>query len=392
MKTSIEQTTKPHRLRSLVGKPWFFRLITLITLSFFSLLTVLSFGSNRPFHGTVLEQEEPAQPALDKAATKRPVILLTGFEPFGEDRDPNPSWEGIKDLDGQQWKGYQLVCKQARVVWGAPLEQLQEWISQYRPVAVFSFGLAGRGSFALEGLASNERRKKLDNRREYPPAAAIVQDGPRQFQATIGCEALARLLSDKGYQTRVSTDAGGYLCGEALYTLEYLKSTKEPQATVLFCHVPPLETKIGDREVSAEYVQQFVKDTLDAWYTLQGVKEFIGRYFRTWSDQDMKGYDECFLPDACIQYLDSQGGLSTYSRLQFVADQRDYHRRAPVRATEVAESIDIRFEARLARVVVPWKLTAGPRTERGYDHFTLVRNQGNWRIVNLVFYTKSGEE
>ena len=48
--------------------------------------------------------------------------------------------------------------------------------------------------------------------------------------------------------------------------------------------------------------------------------------------------------------------------------------------------MDIRFESKLARVVVYWKLTAGPKTEYGYDHFTLMKHEGRWRIVNLVFY------
>ena len=33
-----------------------------------------------------------------------------------------------------------------------------------------------------------------------------------------------------------------------------------------------------------------------------------------------------------------------------------------------------------------WKLTAGKRVEYGYDHFTLMKQDGQWRIVNLVFY------
>jgi hypothetical protein len=119
---------------------------------------------------------------------------------------------------------------------------------------------------------------------------------------------------------------------------------------------------------------------------VEEIKEFIGRYFKTWSNQDMKGYDGCFLPDAAIQFIDEEGQLTTYGRRQFVASQTDFHRKSQVRATEVPESIDVRFEGKLARVVVYWKLTAGMRTETGYDHFTLLKHDGNWRIVNLTFY------
>lgn len=119
---------------------------------------------------------------------------------------------------------------------------------------------------------------------------------------------------------------------------------------------------------------------------LPEVRDFIGRYFRTWSNQDMKGYDDCFHSDAVVQFLDARGLLETTPRRQFVAGQSEYHRTAPHRATEVPESVDIRFEGKLARAVVYWKLTAGPRLEYGYDHFTLLKQDGAWKIVNLVFY------
>ena len=57
------------------------------------------------------------------------------------------------------------------------------------------------------------------------------------------------------------------------------------------------------------------------------------------------------------------------------------------RPTEVPLKMEIRFESQLARAVVYWQLTVGPKTELGYDHFTLVKDRGQWRIVNLVFYT-----
>jgi len=120
----------------------------------------------------------------------------------------------------------------------------------------------------------------------------------------------------------------------------------------------------------------------------QQVERFVRTYFRTWSNRDTEGYDACFLPKASIQFIDSEGQLSTYTRAQFVASQRKYHRTARHRMTEVAESIDIRFESKLARAVVHWKLTAGPTTDFGYDHFTLIKHEGEWRIINLVFYSQ----
>jgi hypothetical protein len=212
----------------------------------------------------------------------------------------------------------------------------------------------------------------------------------------------------------------------------------------MFCHVPPLGVRLQGRRVDADYVQQFVVDLLDEWYTIyqadlspgakressagtsadsstaaaetnasadssestageekpaaaedprrQEVEEMILRYFRTWSNQDMDGYGDCFRTNACVQFIDDDGRLVTLPLGPFLASQRESHRKAAHRQTEVAESMDIRFEQKLARVVVYWKLTAGPRVEYGYDHFTLMKYKGQWKIVNLAFYVSKPEE
>jgi pyroglutamyl-peptidase len=400
MQPSMSAPRGPSRWWSLAGNR---ALWCLSAVGLLALLALAYSGAFGPFRDGAFAGAEPR----DKPVAAKSIILLTGFEPFGEKRPPNPSWEGIKDLDGKEWMGHQLVCKRLRVVWGSPLEQVQEAIDRYHPVAIFSFGQGRKGTFTIESKASNERRRARDNRDDFPATPTIIADGPKQFAATSNCEKVADLLAKKGYPIRVSTNAGQYLCEETLYTLEYLKSKGKIESTVMFCHVPPLGSSLGEREVTAEYVHQFVQDVLACWQAAgrptsgdggtggdaaddprrEEVRELIVRYFRTWSEQDITGYDACFYSEACVQYLDGRGRLSTSSRNQFIASQREYHRSSTVRTVEVPETIDIRFEEQLARVVVHWKLTQGARTERGLDHFTLRKVDGSWRIVNLVFYT-----
>jgi hypothetical protein len=115
------------------------------------------------------------------------------------------------------------------------------------------------------------------------------------------------------------------------------------------------------------------------------VKKLVETYFRSWSNREMDAYGECFLPGASIQFISPSGELDTQSMREFLANQRRYQMARP--AKETPQSIDIRFEKRLARAVVYWKLDDGSGTPKyGYDHFTLVQRDGNWRIVNLAFY------
>jgi pyroglutamyl-peptidase len=386
MKTSTVPPTKPTRHRVMR-----FRLVAGAAVHA-DVAALAWVGYHIAFGGAA---GEPADPAPEKAVAKTPVILLTGFEPFGKKKPPNPSWEGIKALDGRLWNGHKIVCKQVPVVWGEPLNHLQTYAALYEPVAIFAFGQGGKGAFSLETKASSRRGAHKDNNGDKPWEPVIAEDGPSTYHATIDYAEFIRRLYGKGYEIRISTTAGRYLCEEMLYSLEHLKATRLPEADVMFCHVPPLDSAIGERPVTAEYVQQFVEDVLETWYAVsqaepapehKEIKEFIHKYFRTWSEQDMKGYESCFAPEAVIQHIDGQGRLTTTPRVPFIASQRDYHRTSPFKTTEVPETIDIRIEKKLARVVVFWKLTAGPRVEYGYDHFTLMQAGGGWRIVNLVFY------
>lgn len=117
------------------------------------------------------------------------------------------------------------------------------------------------------------------------------------------------------------------------------------------------------------------------------VRLLIDRYFFTWTKQDIDRYGQCFLPQAIVQLVDPERGLTTIPLGPFLESQREAHRRAAKPLTETAERVDVRFETPdVARVVVYWKLVGGDRTEYGYDHFTLLNSDGKWRIANLLFY------
>lgn len=149
------------------------------------------------------------------------------------------------------------------------------------------------------------------------------------------------------------------------------------------------ESSLAQGETGQETPQADAQPAKVASPREQEVKAFVEHYFKVWSDQDMDAYDDCFMTDACIQYIDHRGQLFTTPRQRFVASQREIHRRSTTRAIEVPVTTEIRFEQEFARAVVYWKLTSGTRVQMGYDHFTLKKDRGRWRIVNLLFYSTS---
>jgi hypothetical protein len=128
-------------------------------------------------------------------------------------------------------------------------------------------------------------------------------------------------------------------------------------------------------------------DTAPADAQREEVAQLVDRYFRTWSNQDMERYGQCFMPQAAVQLINDNGQLTTMPLAPFLKGQQEGHRRSANRMVETPETVEIRFDAKLAHALVYWKLVDGPRIEYGYDHFTLMRSAGKWRIVNLVFYT-----
>ena len=122
------------------------------------------------------------------------------------------------------------------------------------------------------------------------------------------------------------------------------------------------------------------------------VRTFVDRYFRSWSDQDMNTYDSCFLPEAVIQFIDDRAPSRRRARRGSSPSSERCTGESVERNVEVPESVEVRLEGRLAHAVVIWKLTSGERVQKGYDHFTLLKPEGKWRIVNLTFYATAMEE
>ncbi|MEY2726717.1 MAG: Pyrrolidone-carboxylate peptidase [Planctomycetota bacterium] len=389
-------------------------------------------------HTPGFADEAKALPKTDNpTSNSKPVILLTGFEPFGEQRPPNPSWEGIAALHNTDWEGYRLEALQLPVVWGAPLDAIERHIRAVKPIAVFSFGQGYPGAFAIETKAKNQRGDIPDNQGNTPPLPLVVGDGPTELDSSFPFDSVARHLSRQGFPVRISENAGQYLCEETLYSLETLRRRINPKTDVAFCHVPPLGSMLNNQTVDAKSIQTFVLAFLTAWKSVQNlpatapsdetiaspgttppddttpstqppgpgqnnaskqptpapapnpernaVEKLVRNYFKSWSDQRMRDYSDCFAENAVIQEINGTE-ITTQLKDPFVSNQTTYHRMAVFRAVEVPVQTTITFEAELARVVVYWKLTAGPRTQFGYDHFTLMKIGKDWKIVNLTFY------
>ena len=199
-----------------------------------------------------------------QGASVNKTLLLTGFEPFGG-AELNPSYEALKGLDGTRIDSWTVRTARLEVVWGRPLQQLREQVELHEPHSVLSFGQGSRGSFKVEAVANNERKKLPDNLRKLPFDPLIVPGGPPQYSYEKRAGYIAQELSGRGFTIRVSRNAGGYLCEECLYSARHLMARGEIEGEAMFFHVPPLGTFCGGRTVDVSYVQEFVKATAEVF-------------------------------------------------------------------------------------------------------------------------------
>jgi hypothetical protein len=117
------------------------------------------------------------------------------------------------------------------------------------------------------------------------------------------------------------------------------------------------------------------------------VRTFLGRYFSTWSAQDMEGYAGCFHEQARISFVTKQGVVQSQGLTDFIHGQKMAHQTSSSPMKEVPLAMKIELHAPVAQAAVNWKLTkSAGGEETGMDFFTLVKTAEGWRIMSLVFY------
>ena len=174
-------------------------------------------------------------------STNKPVILLTGFEPFGGSSF-NTSWDVVSKFDGQEIAGYIIKTVRLKVVYDKIGEPLAEAIEKTKPVAVISFG-EGTPEIHVEKIARNgyHPAKPPDNDGNAPPRDAIVPGGAQTIRSGLPADAIVKNLNDAGIKATTSDDAGGYLCNECFYRLMTVKNAPVIRGFVHVPVVPPTD-------------------------------------------------------------------------------------------------------------------------------------------------------
>ena len=167
-----------------------------------------------------------------------PIILLTGFEPFGGET-VNPSWQAVLALDGKRIAGHRIHARCLPVAFDASLKALRKALRETRPTLVLCVGLTGgRAQLSLERVAINLVDARIaDNSGAQPIDAPVIADGPAAYFTTLPIKAMLQALRKAGIPVEISQTAGTYVCNQVFYGLMHaLRARRSIRAG--FMHIP----------------------------------------------------------------------------------------------------------------------------------------------------------
>ncbi|MHC6175045.1 pyroglutamyl-peptidase I [Glutamicibacter sp. X7] len=169
-------------------------------------------------------------------------ILVTGFEPFGQDTE-NASWEAVRRLPARIG-AHEIVTGLLPVSFGRVEAALDELIVSSAAEAVVAVGEAGgRTAITPELWGVNEQDARIADNDGAQPRATAIDDGPARRGAGLDVRAMVNALQQAGFAAELSEDAGRFLCNQVAYLVA--------EAPGAFIHVPAVRTS-GMATVGAE--------------------------------------------------------------------------------------------------------------------------------------------
>ena len=163
------------------------------------------------------------------------TILVTAFEPFGEDTlNPTEIVLGmLPDVIG----GYVIRKLVLPVEYGRSADIATSEYDRLRPAAVIMLGQAGgRSAITPEKTARNLMDcEKPDNAGRIADHLRIAENGPETMSSTLPIGKIVDELTARGISCEVSNDAGAFVCNSLFYSMLRHNRGEVPTG---FIHVP----------------------------------------------------------------------------------------------------------------------------------------------------------
>jgi pyroglutamyl-peptidase len=185
---------------------------------------------------------------------ERGLILLTGYEPFGEFKR-NSSIEACRKLEGMMYHGYKVAVEEITMDFTKVKAAIEGHLKNYEPSAVISTGVSGGGSgIAIERVAINVStalppRWDGDDEKDKP----LREEGPSAYFTTLPYRKLVDAVKEAQIPANLSNSAGTVGCNQIFYHLMDYLARKNLDIPAGFIHIPRLpEQALGGRRASMD--------------------------------------------------------------------------------------------------------------------------------------------
>jgi pyroglutamyl-peptidase len=172
--------------------------------------------------------------------------LLAGFGPFGNTIN-NPSARIVEHFARSGAPGHELTARVLPVSFSRASDEIRALLSTARFDAAVLLGVAGKEAcLRLERFARRRAAGRADVDGTMPGETELAPGAPDTCSASVPLEALWSKLTDAGLPTRLSDDAGDYVCNHTYHSALVTLTENRLLTRCLFVHVPADEVTYAE--------------------------------------------------------------------------------------------------------------------------------------------------
>jgi len=181
-------------------------------------------------------------------------LLLTAFDPFGDDRI-NPALESVKKV-ASKIESVEITKLEVPTVFRKSITIVKSEMDRLQPDVVLCVGQAGgRFDVTPERVAINIDDARIpDNEGNQPLSVTIFEDGETAYFSTLPIKAMVQAIRALGLPSSISNTAGTFVCNHLMYGVLYHINKSYPHMRGGFIHVPYIPEQVANQASSVPYM------------------------------------------------------------------------------------------------------------------------------------------
>ncbi len=188
-------------------------------------------------------------------------VLLTGFEPFG-DYEFNPTMDIVDWNNGRTITGAEeIIGMVLPATYFGPFLKVSKFIDEEKPNSIISLGLSSSiRSIHIETLFINKMLSKYSDAHGYKPNGVPIDKSIGSLKTLtplIETLMLKERLMNNGIVSKISKDAGTFICNSLGYQLTKKITDQNLPIKFIFIHIP--WTVDYKSKIQLEKGKQFIK-------------------------------------------------------------------------------------------------------------------------------------